>query len=372
VDQCGTPGCMVSVEMTDGPPPRVTRTSFAMGFLRAAAAAVFALVGMATTAAAQTPSPADQQCLACHGMPGLEKKLGDGETLPLQIAGDDFSKSVHAPLGCATCHSDVQPGQNHPPAENNIPSRRAFALERVQVWQTCHAQQAEQWTHSVHAALARDNNAIAPICTSCQHCTWLPNADLHLDVVSCPACHAPTAQRKVDLVLYNSATQSRIPEPVGVPAFQDGSSGGLDPRALLTLLGALNHPGTQGKTTLKGRLTVLNGPQAHELAPAAQAISDCKTCHQAGAAAFKTVTVSVAGARGVPIDVDANGNVLNSALSLQSVGGFYAIGGTRIGVLDILFLLAILGGIAVPIGHLMMKYAVRIYVARQRQARKQE
>jgi hypothetical protein len=313
-------------------------------------------------------------------------------------------------------------------------------------------QQAEQWTHSVHAALARDNNAIAPICTGChnphavvkgtaatidavpcktchadifaayagsmhgqlrgagviaaplcfdrhgahgvnvasagegvkprclachtdalnQHRTWLPNADLHLDVVSCPACHAPTAQRKVDLVLYNGATQSRIPEPVGVPAFQDGSSGGLDPRALLTLLGALNHPGTQGKTTLKGRLTVLNGPQAHELAPAAQAISDCKTCHQAGAAAFKTVTVSVAGAGGVPIDVDANGNVLNSALSLQSVGGFYAIGGTRIGVLDILFLLAILGGIAVPIGHLMMKYAVRIYVARQRQARKQE
>ena len=140
-----------------------------MGFLRAAAAAVFALAGMAASAAAQTPSPADQQCLACHGMPGLQKQLADGETLPLQIAGDDFAKSVHAPLGCATCHSDVQPGKNHPPAENNIPSHRAFSLQRVQVCQTCHTQQSEQWNKSVHAALARDGNAAAPICTSCHN-----------------------------------------------------------------------------------------------------------------------------------------------------------------------------------------------------------
>jgi hypothetical protein len=111
--------------------------------------------------------------------------------------------------------------------------------------------------------------------------------------------------------------------------------------------------------------------QAHGLAPAAEAVSDCKTCHQAGAAAFQTVTVSVAGSGGVPINVDANGNVLNSALSLQSVGGFYAIGGTRIGVLDILFLLALFVGIAVPIAHLTIKFAFRIYLARHGQARKE-
>jgi hypothetical protein len=111
--------------------------------------------------------------------------------------------------------------------------------------------------------------------------------------------------------------------------------------------------------------------QAHELAPAADAISDCKTCHEAGAAAFQTVTVSVAGSGGVPIDVGANGSVLNSALSLQSIGGFYAIGGTRIGVLDILFLLALFIGIAVPVAHLMMKYAFRIWLVRHGQGRKQ-
>ena len=426
-----------------------------MDFLRTTAAIVLALVGTTMSAAGQGPSQADQQCLACHEMPGLQKPLADGGTLPLRIAGDAFARSVHAPLGCTTCHADVKPGENHPPANNLIASRRAFALERVQVCQACHADQFAQWDKSVHAALARDNNPIAPICTSChdphavvkgaaatmdavpcrtchgdiftaytqsmhgklrgagltvaplcfdchgahgvnvasagegvkpaclgchtdavaQHRSWLPNAERHLDVVSCPACHAPQAERRVDLVLYNSATQQRIPEPVGVPAF-DGSAtakdGGLDPQTLVALLNALNRPGMQGKTTLKGRLTVGNGVQAHGLAPAAEAISDCRTCHSAGAAAFKSVSVSVAGPGGVPVSFSANGTVLNSAFSIQSVGGFYAIGGTRITVLDVLFVLALMSGIALPIGHLMLKYAVRIYLARHATGGKQQ
>ena len=239
--------------------------------------------------------------------------------------------------------------------------------------------------HGAHdIAVPTAGEGVKPACLNChtnaldQHRTWLPNAALHFDVVACVACHSPKAKRMVDLVLYNSATQKQIPEPVGVPEF-DGANGapgaqqtGLDPRTLVTLLATLNRPGMQGKTTLKGRLTVQSGVEAHELAPAAEAISDCKTCHEAGAAAFQTVTVSVAGAGGIPLNVDANGNVLNSALSLQSVGGFYAIGGTRIGVLDILFLLALFIGLAVPVAHLMLKYALRIYLARHGQARKQE
>ena len=423
-----------------------------MDFLRAAAAIAFAV--MTVSAAAQVPAPADQQCLTCHGMDGLQKPLANGETLSLHVNSEEFAKSVHAPLGCTTCHADVKPGENHPPADNPIASHRVFSMARVQVCQTCHAQQFEQWDKSVHAALARDNNPIAPICTSChnphavvkgaaatmdavpcktchadiftaysgsmhgklrgagltaaplcfdchgahgvnvasagtgvkpaclgchtnaaaQHRTWLPNAERHMDVVSCPACHAPNAQRRVDLVLYNSATQRRIPEPVGVPAF-DGSAatkdGGLDPQMLVTLLSSLNRPGMEGKTTLKGRLTVANGVEAHELAPAAEAISDCKTCHSARSAAFQSVSVSVAGPGGVPISFSANGSVLNSAFSIQSVGGFYAIGGTRITILDALFVLALLSGIGIPIVHLMWKYTLKIYLAKHAQSRKQ-
>ena len=36
------------------------------------------------------------------------------------------------------------------------------------------------------------------------HEKWLPNAALHFQVVSCPACHVPNAQRTVDLMLIDS------------------------------------------------------------------------------------------------------------------------------------------------------------------------
>jgi hypothetical protein len=46
------------------------------------------------------------------------------------------------------------------------------------------------------------------------------------------------------------------------------------------------------------------------------------------------------------------------------VGGFYAIGGTRIWILDVLLLMAVAGGILLPGGHLAMK----LLSARRRKA----
>ena len=45
-------------------------------------------------------------------------------------------------------------------------------------------------------------------------------------------------------------------------------------------------------------------------------------------------------------------------LSLASPG-FYALGGTRVGALDILLGLAMLGGISAPIGHAVMRKLTR-------------
>src|SRR5271166_4296484 len=79
------------------------RGPVAMDYFWAAAAIVLAVAGMSASATAAEPSKADQQCLACHGMPGLEKPLANGETLPLHVAGDSFAQSVHAGLGCTGC-----------------------------------------------------------------------------------------------------------------------------------------------------------------------------------------------------------------------------------------------------------------------------
>ena len=62
---------------------------------------------------------------------------------------------------------------------------------------------------------------------------------------------------------------------------------------------------------------------------------------------------------GRPAHYDADKEVLSSPVSVGSVGGFYAVGGTRIKLLDILFLLAVLGGVAVPVGHMTMRRLLR-------------
>ena len=67
------------------------------------------------------------------------------------------------------------------------------------------------------------------------------------------------------------------------------------------------------------------------------------------------------------MDYGANADVLNSAISIESVSGFYAIGGTRIELLDILLILAILGGLAVPVGHLTLGWIFKRYFLAQPQ-----
>ena len=104
------------------------------------------------------------------------------------------------------------------------------------------------------------------------------------------------------------------------------------------------------------------GVEDHEITFATKAISDCATCHRQGSAAFQSVMVSVAGPAGIPIRYDANKDVLSSAFSVDSVGGFYAIGGSRITLLDVLLVLALLGGIGGPLGHFAMRWVFRLFL----------
>ena len=60
----------------------------------------------------------------------------------------------------------------------------------------------------------------------------------------------------------------------------------------------------------------------------------------------------------------AKPEVLNSMISVDSVGGFYAIGGTRIKLLDWLLALAVLGGIGAPLGHMTVRWLFKKYAKR--------
>ncbi len=356
------------------------------------AAAMLAAALLIAGPASGALNDADNACLGCHGQDGLQKTFGKGESLSLRVDGPAFEGSVHAPLGCAACHADVEL-KTHPGSAGSFDSVRAFSLTKVAVCQQCHEEAFKQHEDSVHARRIREGSAIAPTCTGCHgahavtpktayqtcvgchsaglaaHQKWLPNAALHHEVVSCAACHAPAALRMVDLRLYDPATRAWVAEKPGEPWFEklaksvDPAGNGLDARELLDLVKQINPQGTAAPKVFRGRIELRSNVEAHRLSDKAAAIRACDSCHREGAEPFRNVTVSVTGPDGRPMRHAARPEILGSALAVASLPEFYAIGGTRSPLLDALFLLALLGGAGFPLGHMAVRWLFRKYRA---------
>lgn len=309
-------------------------------------------------------------------------------------AAKQFEDSVHsallqegnakAPL-CSSCHNP-----------HATPFKDSPAHAESAKCDGCHEKVAKAYAVSVHSLAGDDALTCADChrthnvkaagmgehlkkeCLSCHrdtvatHKVWLPNTGRHLEAVSCAACHSPEAKRRVNLRFYEATAPNADTEKVGVPQFTrlahaaDGANGGgLDSRALWSLLQEFNRDASEGKTVLRGRLEVRTGAEAHQLLEMDKAIKECDTCHRAGAESFQSVTVSMAGPDGRLLRHDAKKGLLNSVESIESVGGFYAIGSTRIKLLDILLLLTLAAGILIPIAHFTLKWLFKGVRARR-------
>jgi hypothetical protein len=317
--------------------------------------------------------PLNDGCKSCH------KK---------QVA--QFADSVHAALlddgsdkapMCSDCHA-VHTLQS---VKSATPVAETACLQ-------CHEEIGRSYVEDVHGRLRVAKGEPAPLCADChrahaiqaasfgdglrdtclgchedtvaQHRDWLPNAGRHFEAISCPVCHAPTAERRVNLRLYDRHGPRRMTETGGVPRFvrhaasDDGPGTSLDERALWSLLQQFNAEDAED-VVLRGRLEVRHGVQAHQMADKSQAIRDCDTCHREGAEPFQSVVLTVAGADGRPLRQAVDSNVLNSLKSIESVRGFYAIGANRIKLLDVLLVLVVLGSVGGVLAHATMRRATR-------------
>ncbi|MFY9326766.1 MAG: multiheme c-type cytochrome [Georgfuchsia sp.] len=402
-------------------------------------------------------SKESRACLECHGEPGQEKKLKNGEMLPLYVSAKVFAGSMHGDTGCESCHADLD-AENHFMQEAAIESRRDYSLSMMESCRMCHEENFTKYDDSLHAALVKEGRPDAPLCSDCHnphavrsvkisepisevpcakchedifqaysksvhglaraakkdgapicanchtahevkaasmgegikdaclschenavsdHKDWLPNAERHFQAISCPVCHSPTAQRRVNLRLYDGVAKQQISEKLGVPQFEkriiavDAENEGLDERALWSLLKEFSQDRGGENTILRGRLEVTSGIEAHQISEKSKAISDCNTCHQEGAEAFQSVSLTIAGPDGRPIRHGVQKDVLNSLLATQSVRGFYAIGSTRIKLLDYMLVLVFLGAASVPIGHFTLRLLFR-KLREKREAKKND
>jgi predicted CXXCH cytochrome family protein len=324
-----------------------------------------------------------ESCRDCHKK--TQKTYDDSLHAMLVKGGSD-----KAPL-CADCHNShtqasvklLSPIEQTPCASCHEKVFTAYksdvhGLERVKkgkeapICADCHK------SHGVQAATLGDG--VKDACLSChkqakeQHKDWLPNAGLHFESISCVACHAPDAQRRINLRLFDAATDQQLREIASMPKFlrrtqdSDEDKLGLNEREMFEVLQEFRQErGAFARVMLRGRLEVTDGIHAHQLADKDKALKDCNTCHSDGASPFQTVVLSIAGADGRPLTHAVQKEALNSLNTLQSVRGFYAIGATRIKLLDWLLLGAVLASIGGCLTHFTI---LRISRARRAAAAK--
>ena len=332
-------------------------------------------------------------CSACHS--GIDPKKHPGKGIKIESARQYAIAQVEA---CRGCHEDkasqfegsihatrLRQGHFWAPVCTDCHSAHAIEAKAERkppngiACRKCHDAIYDAYAGSMHGlARAKSGPFKAPSCVDCHrahdispastgtllrdaclgchtgaiasHEKWLPNTKRHLDVVSCPACHSPASEKRVDLRLYDPVAKQRMSDPEGQA---------LDAKALWDLLRGVNREGTPSRATLIGRLEVRTGAEAHQLTVKSRAIRDCTTCHKQGAGAFQNVTISIIGPDGRPVRYEAQKDVLNNPASVEAVSDFYVIGGTRIKLLDALLALVLLVGVSAPIGHLLLRGLLR-------------
>ena len=343
----------------------------------------------------------DTSCTDCHD--DLDEKTHGKVAVPIKSKRDyrlsfknsctvchkknmaQFKDSVHAAMVadgndkapiCSDCHDPhtlksvklLEPIANVPCAACHKEIFKAYSQDVHGLDRVAHGKEAPLCAncHSAHSIKAASlaSSGIKEACLSChkdaadKHQVWLPNSKLHFDVVSCPVCHNPNAQRRVNLRLVDSVSGKQLLEKKGKPQFEqmtkaaDASKTGLDASELRSFLKQFYqvNPGTQAM--LIGRLEVRDGVENHQISVKEKALKDCKVCHESGAMPFQSVILTMAGSDGRPMRHVVDREVLNSVTALDMIRGFYTIGSSRLSVLDYLLVLVLLGVLCVPIAHL--------------------
>jgi predicted CXXCH cytochrome family protein len=264
----------------------------------------------------------------------------------------------------------------------------------------CHGNMDSSYEASVHGRARAKGNEKAPVCSSCHnahdvrftamttrikenclkchkdagklHNKWLSNppitlpsfAQTHFDVVACAACHSAGSERAVYLSLFNSKTGKPLAEaelakimdtdPQGLASKIDENGDGIiDAKEMWDLFAYLYKKGAS--PIFIGKIDVRTATEAHMIDAKAEAVKDCDKCHSPRADFFKDNFVVIKKDGDKLSLLKAKSEVLNSIYTILPVRKFYALGSTSMKLLDILFIIALIGGIAVPIGHMSLR-----------------
>jgi len=99
---------------------------------------------------------ANKDCLRCHADAALAMER-DGKKVPLCVDEAAYGESTHKAVGCAQCHSDVDPSHDRP----------CDSVKKKVDCAACHADVVAQYQASVHGTLRAKGDTDAPTCLDC-------------------------------------------------------------------------------------------------------------------------------------------------------------------------------------------------------------
>jgi len=146
--------------------------------------AVAALLILTFTQVGLVIAQEDADCLSCHEDRSMEGTR-DGRTISVFVNGKVFAGSIHAANGCISCHADL--------AEAEFPHAEEVAPVECG---TCHSDEQEEESKSLHGRAAERGDRLAPVCKDC-HGTHgiLPKSDHNSPISAlkvpflCGKCH---------------------------------------------------------------------------------------------------------------------------------------------------------------------------------------
>ena len=330
----------------------------------------------------------NSECFACHS----DETLARSKTAEMnhsrmseQLFIDEtkFNHSIHHNngIGCIDCHSDITKLDYN----EEVPHNRQLELVNCSM---CHEEESTAFKNSVHMKIRgkgitmncnachgyhyvtrqesmsvaeRTNNS----CTKChnpyQSHEWLPQKKEHFSFVECVVCHVPEAPRYIRLSFFDLVTNK----------FYTGQETlkilGIDKTEFMHMLDT-NKDGIINVGEFENLELILRQKNVHaifhaelvaEMHPSVHQVNkgtaekDCKTCHSANSPYFSAVTLVLPKDDGSADHFQVDRAVLESF----SLRHFYALGGTRIKLLDKIGFLLVAGGLCAVAAHLSIRIA---------------
>jgi len=318
-----------------------------------------------------------EDCLGCHG---------DVESVGTELMIDRlaFDHTAHGEMGCPSCHESVT--AEHP--DDGVPPSKASCRD-------CHQEIGDEYARAGHAANAACGDCHNPHtvhsttevsgydmnrkCAACHdssdlansHGDWLPQAELHLEMLPCISCHTGSENYVVTLYMVRRPGGLEPYAPISTAPFElapykelKGLAGqgeiaelvDADGNGLVSLaeLKRFNTSRQFRALRLRGMLT----PEVvtHSL----QILDnrwDCTFCHASGSGTTQTSFLALPLEDGsysrLPVE---KGAVLDA---LNGTPDFYMMGATRNAALDLLGLAIIVGGLIMPVGHGTLRFLTR-------------